>query len=154
MTAGIAFTLHLIAINIWVGGMFFVVVVFSHVTAPMPLVQRLDYWRRALARFFMLVWLAMLVLLGSGGVMIYEVFGSPGNSPLYVLLMASFALVMMAIFVYIYFQPYRQFTRHLKVRDLAAAEHWLLQLRRLGKLNAVIGLCAVIVIGIGSHYLS
>ena len=48
----------------------------------------------------MLVQLAMLVLLGSGGAMIYEVFGSPGNSPLYVLLMAVFALVMMAIFVY------------------------------------------------------
>jgi uncharacterized membrane protein len=123
MTVGIAFTLHLIAINIWVGGMFFVVVVFSHVTVPMPLAQRLDCWHRALSRFFMLVWLAMLVLLGSGGVMIYQVFGSPGNSPLYVLLMASFALIMMAIFVYIYFMPYRQFTRHLKAQDLANAEY-------------------------------
>ena len=153
MTVGIAFTLHLIAINIWVGGMFFVVVVFSHVTAPMPLAQRLNYWHRALSRFFMLVWLAMLVLLGSGGVMIYEVFGSPINSPLYVLLMASFALIMITIFIYIYFLPYRHFTRYLQAQDFTNAEYWLQQLRRLGKLNTGLGLCVVIIIGIGSHYL-
>jgi uncharacterized membrane protein len=97
--------------------------------------------------------LAMLILLGSGGVMIYEVFGSPSNSPLYVLLMASFALIMIAIFIYIYFLPYRHSTKHLKAQDLTNAEYWLQQLRRLGKLNTGLGLCVVIIIGIGSHYL-
>jgi hypothetical protein len=85
--------------------------------------------------------------------MIYGVFGSPGNSPLYVLLMVSFALIMIAIFIYICFLPHRRFTRYLKEGDLASAEYRLLQLRRLGKLSAGLGLCVVIIIGIGSHYL-
>ena len=152
MSIAIALTLHLIAINVWVGGTFFVVVVMSHVIATLEPYQQLIMWRKALARFFTLVWLAMFVLLTTGSWMIYRIYGGLGNAPLYILIMALLALLMMMVFIITFFVPYRHFKQAIQAQDIEACQLKLETVRLLGKVNMVIGLCVVIIIGIGPRY--
>ena len=153
MSIAIALTLHLIAINVWVGGTFFVVVVMSHVIATLEPYQQLIIWRKTLARFSTLVWLAMVVLLTTGSWMIYRIYGGLGNAPLYVLIMALLALLMMTVFIITFFVPYRHFKQAIQTQDIETCQLKLEAVRLLGKVNMAIGLCVVIIIGIGPHYL-
>lgn len=153
MSIAIALTLHLIAINVWVGGTFFVVVVMSRVIATLEPYQQLIIWNKVLARFFTLVWLAMFVLLTTGSWMIYRIYGGLVSAPLYVLIMALLALLMMTVFVITFFVPYRHFKREIHAQDIEACQLKLETVRLLGKVNMLIGLCVVIIIGIGPHYL-
>lgn len=153
MSIAIALTLHLIAINIWVGGMFFVVVVFNHVTVNLERALLYATWYKALSRFFSLIWLAMALLLATGGWMIRGIYGGVAGVPLHILLMATLGSMMMAVFVFTYFAPYRKFRQALQRRDYEACDTQLEKVRLLGRVNMVIGLCVVIVIGAGPHYL-
>ena len=153
MSIAIALTLHLIAINVWVGGTFFVVVVMSRVIATLEPYQQLIIWRKTLARFSTLVWLAMVVLLTTGSWMIYRIYGGLGNAPLYVLIMALLALLMMTVFIITFFVPYRHFKQAIQKQDIDTSQLKLETVRLLGKVNMAIGLCVVIIIGIGPHYL-
>jgi uncharacterized membrane protein len=153
MSIAIALTLHLIAINVWVGGMFFVVVVMSRVIATLEPFQGLVIWHKTLAGFFALVWLAMLVLLLTGSWMIQRMYGGLGNAPLYILLMTLLALLMMTVFIFTFFVPYRHFKQALQAQDFETCQRKLETVRLLGKLNMLIGLCVVMIIGAGPHYL-
>ena len=153
MSIAIALTLHLIAINVWVGGTFFVVVVMSRVIATLEPYQQLIIWRKTLARFSTLVWLAIVVLLTTGSWMIYRIYGGLGNAPLYVLIMALLALLMMTVFIITFFVPYRHFKQAIQMQDIETCQLKLEAVRLLGKVNMAIGLCVVIIIGIGPHYL-
>jgi len=152
MSIAIALTLHLIAINVWVGGTFFVVVVMSRVIATLEPYQQLIIWRKTLARFSTLVWLAIVVLLITGSWMIYRIYGGLGNAPLYVLIMALLALLMMTVFIITFFVPYRHFKQAIQAQDIETCQRKLETVRLLGKVNMAIGLCVVIIIGIGPHY--
>lgn len=152
MSIAIALTLHLIAINVWVGGMFFVVVVMSRVIATLEPYKQLIIWHKALARFFTMVWLAMFVLLTTGSWMIHRIYGGLGNAPLYILIMALLALLMMAVFIITFFVPYQHFKQAIQAQDFKACQLKLETVRQLGKVNMVIGLCVVIIIGIGPRY--
>lgn len=153
MSIAIALTLHLIAINVWVGGMFFVVVVMSRVIATLEPHQQLIIWHKVLARFFKLVWLAMVVLFISGFWMINGIYGGLGNAPLYILIMGLLALLMMTVFIITFFVPYQHFNQAIQTQDFETCQLKLETVRLLGKVNMVIGLCVVIVIGVGPHYL-
>src|SRR6516165_4765876 len=60
---GVAF--HIVAAVIWVGGMFFALVVLRASTGPLDPPTRLALWQRVFGRFFPWVWGAVAVLLVS-----------------------------------------------------------------------------------------
>ena len=70
---GVAF--HIVAAVIWVGGMFFALVVLRPSTGPLDPPTRLALWQRVFARFFPWVWGAVAVLLISGFAMVIWGFG-------------------------------------------------------------------------------
>lgn len=153
MLNALAIILHLIAINIWVGGMFFIIMVLGKVVATLEIPEQHTFWLYVLKRFFFWVWLAVIVLLGSGIGMIFYKFGGPASSPVYVLVMASFGIMMAAVFFVIYFVFYRNFQRELRAGNLQAVRHQLRIIRWLGIVNMLLGLCVVIVIGGGPSLL-
>src|ERR1700675_1888451 len=55
MIVGIAF--HILAAVIWVGGMFFALMVLRPSTGPLEPAVRLALWHRVFSRFFAWVWL-------------------------------------------------------------------------------------------------
>ena len=93
-----AIILHLLAINVWVGGTFFSVVVLNRAIACLEPSQRNNLMKIVLQRFFFCIWIAMFILLGSGGWLIYSVFGGLDTLPLYVVLMMVVGLLMMIVF--------------------------------------------------------
>ena len=154
MLNAFAIIFHLIAINIWVGGMFFIVMVLGKVVSTLEVPEQQAFWQNILKRFFFWVWLAVVGLLATGIGMIFYRFGGLVNAPVYILLMAGFGIAMAVLFFVIYFVFYRKFLRDVKVGNVAASLHQLRIIRRLGILNMVLGFCVVIVIGGGPYLVS
>lgn len=136
---------HLLAVLIWVGGMFFAYVVLR--PAAVEILQppeRLRLWNNVFARFFVWVWLSIAVLLLSGFAMI-ETYGGMAHVGRYVHIMLTLGLGMMAIYGYVYF------VRYPMLKKFVAAEQWkeagatLGKIRELIAINLGLGLFTVVV---------
>ena len=145
-----ALVLHLLGTIVWVGGMF-----FAHMAlrpAANGLLEppaRLPLLHRVLAGFFPWVWLSIVLILGSG----YWVFLGlwSGQAGLYVHVMQGIGLLMVAIFCFIYFLPFRRMGLALEAGDLSAAAAQMALIRRLIATNLVLGLTTS-VIGAGRFF--
>lgn len=154
MFNALAVILHLVAINIWVGGMFFIIMVLGRVVATLEIPEQHAFWQKVLRRFFFWVWLAVTALLSTGIGMILYRFGGIGNAPLYVLVMASLGVLMATVFFLIYFVFYKRFLHDMQVSDIESSRHQLRIIRRLGIVNMILGLCVVVTIGGGPYLLA
>ncbi|RDH85947.1 MAG: hypothetical protein DIZ80_00275 [endosymbiont of Galathealinum brachiosum] len=153
MLNAIAIIIHLIAINIWVGGMFFLIVVSGPAISMLDQEQQLAVWVNILKSFFFWVWLAVLTLLSSGiGMLIYR-FNDFMNAPVYILVMACLGVLMIVVFLLIYFIFYQKFKRSIQSHAHERAEGHLRVIRILGLINMLLGLCVVIAIAGGPYIL-
>lgn len=148
-----AIILHLLAINIWIGGTFFSVVILPRAVASLGAPAQHQLMHILLKRFFFWVWVSMIILLSSGGWMIYSLFGGLMIVPRYVLVMMSIALLMMVVFLLIFFGPYRRYQKAWQVQNLTDCTQQLLQIRLLSRINMALGLCVVVAIGGGPFFL-
>lgn len=152
MLNALAIIFHLVAINIWVGGMFFIIIVLGKVVSTLEVPAQHAFWQHILKRFFFWVWIAVIGLLGTGLGMIFYRFGGVINTPWYIFVMACLGVSMAIIFMVIYFVFYRNFEREFNTGNIEGSRNQLRMIRRLGIVNMVLGFCVVVVIG-GSPYL-
>jgi uncharacterized membrane protein len=146
----IALILHLLAATVWVGGMFFAYMVLRPVAAgTLEAPLRLTLWVRVFTGFFPWVWFAVISLLLTGYPMLFGVFGSMGNAPIYVHLMQAMGLIMMLIFGHVFFAPFRRLKRAVAAEDWETGGRQLAQIRRLVGVNLVLGLMVVTMAGGG-----
>jgi len=148
----IAITLHLLAVVVWVGGMFFAWMALRPVAARLlepPL--RMPLWSQTFARFFPWVWASVLLIPATGYWMIFRVFGGFHSLALYIHVMQGVGLAMIAIFLHVYFAPYRRLKKAVAGGDFAAAGQALGQIRRLIGLNLLLGLGLVVVASSGRY---
>lgn len=150
---GIAILLHVLAAVIWVGGMFFAWMVLRPVAASrLEPPARLPLWLGVFDRFFPWVWASVAVILASGFWVVFAVYGGFAVTPAHVHIMTALGIVMTAIFIVVYFVPYR------RLADAVAGSDWprggaaLGLIRRLIGINLVLGLVTVAV-GAGGRYL-
>jgi uncharacterized membrane protein len=132
---GIAVLLHVLAVVIWVGGMFFAYVALRPVAASQlepPL--RLALWDGVFARFFPWVFVSIAVILATGLWMVFAVFGGFPAVGLYVHLMWWLGIIMMLIFLHVYFAPYK------RLRAAVAAEDWPAGGKQLAMIRVMIGI--------------
>ena len=137
--------LHLLAVLIWVGGMFFAYVVLR--PAAVDILQppeRLRLWDNVFHRFFTWVWGAIGTILATGLYMIYQFGGMAHVSP-YIHVMLMLGLVMMGIYVYVFFGCYVQFNLHVAKERWKEAGAILGKIRKLIGLNLALGLVTVCV---------
>ena len=153
MLNALAIIFHLIAINIWVGGMFFIIIVLGNVVSTLEEPAQQVFWQDTLKRFFFWVWLAVIWLLGTGFGMIFYRFGGINFTPWYVLVMACLGIAMAVVFMVIYFIFYKNFEREFTAGNIEGSRRQLRIIRGLGIVNMVLGFCVVVVIG-GSPYLA
>lgn len=153
MLNAIAIILHLIAINVWVGGMFFLVMVLGRAINKLEQEQQLMVWASTLKYFFFWVWLAVLILLSSGIAMLVYRFHDFINAPAYVLVMACLGILMIILFLLMYFIFYQKFKSAIKSSMVESAIENLRVIRALGRINIVLGLCVIIAIGGGPYFL-
>jgi uncharacterized membrane protein len=147
---GVAF--HVVAAVIWVGGMFFALMVLRPSTGPLDPPTRLALWERVFARFFPWVWGAVAVLLVSGFAMIIWGFGGFAKIGTYVHVMMGLGILMMLIYAHLYFAPWRRFRRAVAAGEWPVAAKYIDQIRLLVTINLVLGLITVVVGAAGRYY--
>jgi uncharacterized membrane protein len=147
---GVAF--HIVAAVIWVGGMFFALVVLRPSTGPLEPPVRLALWQRVFARFFPWVWAAVVVLLISGFAMVLWGFGGFAKIGMYVHLMMGTGILMMLIYAHLYFVPWQRFRRAVTASEWPVAARNIDQIRLLVTVNLVLGLITVVIGAAGRYY--
>ncbi|MEA3152642.1 MAG: hypothetical protein QOK44_231 [Betaproteobacteria bacterium] len=138
----IALFLHLLSDVIWIGGMFLAyVAVRPAAVEVLEPPQRLRLWTGIFRRFFPWVWAAVIVILGSGFLMI----GQMGTVPSYVIVMTVIGIAMSMIFLHLYFAPFGRLKRAVAAEDWKAGGAALNQIRMLVATNLTLGLINVAV---------
>lgn len=138
---------HILSAVIWVGGMF-----FAHQMVR-PSIQELDgaarcsLWRQIFARFFSWVWIAVVLLLGTGLAM--QFLGVVG---LHVQIMEGLGVVMMLAFGHLYFAPWQRFRRAVDGGEFTTAATQLNQIRRIVEFNLILGLIVVVIGATGRYW--
>jgi uncharacterized membrane protein len=150
--AAIAVILHSLSAVVWVGGMFFALVVLRPASGPLDPGPRLALWRRVFDRFFAWVFAAIVLLLASGFAMVFWVFaGFRGVGP-HVHLMMALGILMMLIFLHLYFAPWKRFRAALAGGDNQAAAVQLNQIRILVTINLILGLVTAAIGSSGRYW--
>lgn len=147
-----ALILHVFAAVIWVGGMFFALLVLRPATGPLDPGARLALWERVFGRFFAWVFAAIAVLLASGYAMVFGVFAGFRGIGLHVHIMHATGILMMLLFFHLYFAPWRRFRAALAREDRAEAARQLDQIRWIVTINLVLGLVTVAVGSSGRYW--
>lgn len=154
MTAlSLALALHALAAVVWVGGMAFAYwfvrpVAGQALEAP----ARLALWSGIFARFFPVVWTSIAILLVTGYYMVLGPLGGFAAVGLHIHAMHGLALLMTAIFLHLYFAPWRRFRRAVTriENDQAAAE--LNRIRWLVAANLTLGIIVVLIATAGRYW--
>ena len=134
--------LHILAVAIWVGGMFFAYNALRPAAAVVhepPL--RLTLWVATFRKFFPWVWLSLIVLLVSGLGMLLSL----GSVPTHILIMALLAILMVLIFIYVYYVPYVGLKHAVNNENWSDGGKYLAKIRTLVGTNTIIGLITIIV---------
>ena len=141
--------LHILAVVIWVGGMFFAYMVLRpSALEVLPPPERLRLWDRVFTRFFRWVWLAIFLLLVSGFYMIY-LLGGIAHAPHYVHWMLLLGIAMVLIFMYVFFVCYVRLNLLVAAQDWPKAGEILVTIRKLVALNLALGLLTISVVIFG-----
>jgi uncharacterized membrane protein len=144
-------TLHILGAVVWVGGMFLAYMVLRPAAGMLEPPARLALWRGVFERFFPWVWASVLALLLSGYGMLFFALGGFAGAGIHVHIMNVIGLIMMALFLHLYFAPWRRLQRALDAGDNAAAVRQLDQIRVIVAINLGLGLITS-VIGASGRY--
>lgn len=145
-----ALALHVIAAMIWVGGMLNMVFVVRPVAVDLldpP--DRIPFLTRALGRFFIIVWAAVITLLITGYWIIFSVYGGFAGVHWSIHAMAGLGLLMVLKFCYLYFLPYRRLLRFSSQQQWSEAAGQLNSIRRVVLANGILGLIVIVIATIG-----
>ena len=150
MIISIATTIHVLAVIIWVGGMF-----FAHSSlrpASIEILEpplRLRLWQATFQRFFKWVWLAILLILASGFWMFF-LYPTP---PLFIHFMTGIGSLMMLIYVYIFFFPYKNLKQAVINENWKEGANALAKIRMMVGTNLILGIVTTVIAIAGKYYL-
>jgi uncharacterized membrane protein len=134
--------LHVLSAVVWVGGMFFAYVILRPSLAVLEPPQRIALHGQIFRRFFLVIWHAMPVIVLTGFAMIFALFGGMAGVHWNVHVMMLLGLVMSAVFLAIFFGPYRTFRT-------APGPAPLDTIRKLIGINLVLGLLTSVIAVLG-----
>ena len=142
----ISLVLHLLSVVVWVGGMFFAYMFLRPVAASQlePPV-RLTLWVGVFQKFFPFVWLSILFLPLTGYMMIFDIWGSMANTPLYIHIMNGLGIVMILIYLHVYFAPFKRLKEAVIKKDWPEGGRNLNIIRKMVGMNTMIGLLVIII---------
>lgn len=144
--------LHLLAVLIWVGGMFFAHFFLRPSLQVLQAPERVALMHGVLQRFFTWVMVLVVVVLVSGIGMIGSIHamaaqaGGQFNMPVSWIVMSILGLVMMAVFGHIRFALFKRLDAAVQAKDWPAGGKALESIRKWVSLNLAIGLVIVVVL--------
>jgi uncharacterized membrane protein len=140
-----ALMLHLLGAVVWIGGMFFAYFALRPSAAELlqpP--QRLPLWSATLGRFFRWVWVAVVLVLGSGFYM-FSLLADAARVPPYVHAMLYIGVLMALIFGYVFFSPFPALQRAVAGQNWQQAGLALNQIRIAVAVNLGLGIANIVV---------
>ncbi len=146
----VAIAIHAIAAAVWVGGMFFMLVVFRPAVQTLEPASRSAMMATTLRKFFPWVWMSIVALLVTGYWLV-GALGGFGSVPGYVHIMHMLGWVMIALFAFMYFKPNKVFRAAIEQSDKEQAMKALGTVRTIVTVNFVLGL-AMFAIVTGGRY--
>lgn len=150
MTAlGVMKALHLLGAAVWVGGMFFALLVLRPSLSVLEPPQRLALHGQVFRRFFLIVWHAMPIVILTGYGLVFHGYGGFGGTLWPVHVMHATGLVMAVVFAVIFFGPWRALRAALAAGDRAGAAASVDRIRKLIAVNLALGLATILVAGLG-----
>jgi uncharacterized membrane protein len=145
MTIWLLLALHLLAMALWVGGMGFALLALRPSLGLLEPPQRLAFHAAVLKRFFLIVWHAMPIMLLTGWAMVFVKFGGFAFLPVNINIMQLIGLAMAAVFLVVFFGPWKAVRADLAAGQPAAAAAGFTRIRQLVALNFVLGLLTVVI---------
>jgi uncharacterized membrane protein len=138
------FALHLLSAVLWVGGMFFALVVLRPSLAVLQPPDRIALHVRVFKRFFLVVWHAMPIAMATGYALMFGVYGGFRGTHWSIHAMHLLGLVMAVVYLALFFGPYAEFRR-------APGPAALDRIRQLITLNLALGLLVIVLSGAGRY---
>ena len=112
---------------------------------------RLQLWVQVFRRFFVLVWISVVLILATGYWMVFSYFGGFANAAPHIHIMHGAGIVMVLIYLYVFFGPYRRLRHAVIVQDYPLAGEHLNRIRKMVGINILIGLLVIIVASAGRY---
>jgi uncharacterized membrane protein len=132
-------SVHLLAMFVWLGGMFFTLACLRPALGVLEPPQRARLMNAAMQRFFVAVSWAAGLMLASGVLMMS---GRPTPA---IAAMAAFGIVMIGVFVFVRLVPFKRLQAALAAGDASTAGAALNTIRRWVALNLAIGVAIVLI---------
>lgn len=149
----IAITLHVIAVVIWIGGMFLGVVAIRPALAELEVPARMRFFAAMVRSFLPWLWGAIAVILASGFYMVSTSFdGGLSGTPWFVRLMMGLGLFMMALMGHYSFAPYRRLKRAIATGDETLAAKSMRQMGIIMMVNLGLGLIVILAAMMGAYF--
>jgi len=144
-------SLHALAAVIWVGGMFFAHQCLRPAAADLlPPPQRLPLWRQTLARFFMWVWPAIILLPVTGYAIVFSLGGFT-HASLAVKIMHHGGWLMIVVFLFVFFLPFRALSAAVNKQQWPQGGKQMNIIRHAVTFNMLLGL-ALIAVAVSGRY--
>jgi uncharacterized membrane protein len=143
--------LHVLAAVVWVGGMFFAYMILRPSAAELQEpYMRLTLWRHVFKRFFMWVWLAVILLPATGYWMVLKL-GGMTNVGWHIHVMQTLGIIMILLFLRLFFASYKRLWHALDAGDLETGARSLNQIRVVVGINLTLGLIVVAIATAGRY---
>jgi uncharacterized membrane protein len=135
---------HLLSAVIWVGGMFYAIVILRPGLAVLDAAPRLQVHMVTLKKFFFYVWHVMPLMILTGWAMVFLVWGGFAAIPWSINAMQGLGILMALIFLYAFFGPWQRLRRAIRPPpDLVP------RIRSLMITNLVLGMITVVIGALG-----
>ncbi|MHB1281711.1 MAG: CopD family protein [Acidithiobacillus sp.] len=137
---------HIIAVVVWIGGLFFATVVLVPVLQA-EIAQastRIPLLHAILRRFFLWVGISGAVLLGSGYTMVPLFYGGFAALSAPVSIMVVLGTIMVMLALHVYFAPLKRLRRAVRDQDWKAGARALGQVRLFSSVNLLLSLVVIL----------
>ena len=148
----IAVALHVLAALIWVGGLFFILLILRPASIRIEPPQRFRLFAKVFSRYFPWVWGAIAPLLITGYWMLFSRLGGFAEAGLHVHVMQALGIAMMLIFGQLYHTPYKRFRAAVEEENWAKTNYQANRMRRAIRWNLLLGLIVFIVATTGRYW--
>ncbi len=137
-------TLHTIGAVLWIGGMGYALIVLRPAIGVLEPAAQMQMHMQSLRRFLRLTWHVMPLVLVSGWIMVFTLYGGFAHLPWAVNAMQLTALVMAGVFAYLALGPFKRFRRAIR-----PGPELLGRMRRLMLVNLALGTLVLVFASIG-----
>lgn len=147
-----ALALHMLASVLWMGGLFFALVVLRPALDGLSEDERRRLWGRLLPRAFAVAWICVVILLVTGYGVLYFGYEGLAGAGTHVRIMEWLGLVMFLMFGWMYFRPFRQFMQALAEDDRQRQAVEMVRLKGANGLILALGLIVLALAATGNFW--